>query len=85
MATSIPPSSGATFREYNFSATADGQIVVTHAIEDAIDGTDTLRNIERIQFAGGESLNMIVGTSATTSLTAHQAMTSSWALRAMTF
>ena len=48
--------------EYAFSATADGQVIVTHAIEDALDGTDRLRNIEKIQFADGGALNIIVGT-----------------------
>ena len=33
--------------EYAFSATADGQLIVTHAIEDQLDGTDRLRNIEQ--------------------------------------
>ncbi|RYZ03110.1 MAG: hypothetical protein EON61_15580, partial [Alphaproteobacteria bacterium] len=48
--------------EYAFSATADGQVIVTHAIEDALDGSDQLRNIERVQFADGSALNIIVGT-----------------------
>ena len=39
--------------EYAFSATADGQVIVSHAIEDQIDGTDSLRNIEKVQFADG--------------------------------
>ena len=48
--------------EYAFSATADGQVIVTHAVEDALDGTDRLRNIEKVQFATGNALNIIVGT-----------------------
>lgn len=48
--------------EYAFSATADGQVVVQHAIEDQIDGTDRLRNVERVQFSDGNALNIIVGT-----------------------
>lgn len=48
--------------EYAFSATADGQVIVSHAIEDSLDGTDKLRNIERAQFADGGALNIIVGT-----------------------
>ena len=48
--------------EYAFSATADGQVIVTHAIEDSLDGTDRLRNIERVQFLDGGALNIIVGT-----------------------
>ena len=48
--------------EYAFSATADGQVIVTHAVEDALDGTDRLRNIEKIQFSEGNALNIIVGT-----------------------
>ena len=48
--------------EYAFSATADGQLIVTHAIEDQLDGTDRLRNIERLQFLDGNALNIVVGT-----------------------
>ncbi len=48
--------------EYAFSATTDGQVIVTHAVEDAIDGSDRLRNIEKVEFAGGGALNIIVGT-----------------------
>ncbi|MGV3576670.1 MAG: peroxidase family protein, partial [Devosia sp.] len=48
--------------EYAFSATADGQVIVTHAVENAIDGSDRLRNIEKVEFAGGGALNIIVGT-----------------------
>ena len=54
-----------TAGEYAFSATADGQVIVQHAIEDAIDGTDRLRNIEKIKFTGDDpdsTLNIIVGT-----------------------
>ena len=48
--------------EYAFSATADGQVVVTHAVEDSLDGSDKLRNIEKVQFLDGGALNIIVGT-----------------------
>ena len=48
--------------EYTFSATTDGQVIVSHAIEDSLDGTDRLRNIERVQFGTGNALNVIVGT-----------------------
>jgi Ca2+-binding RTX toxin-like protein len=48
--------------EYAFSATADGQVIVTHAVEDSLDGTDRLRNIEQVQFATGNALNIVVGT-----------------------
>ncbi len=48
--------------EYAFSATTDGQVIVTHAVEDAIDGSDRLRNIEKVEFATGGALNIIVGT-----------------------
>ena len=48
--------------EYAFSATSDGQVIVSHAIEDSLDGTDRLRNIEKIQFLDGGALNIIVGT-----------------------
>jgi Ca2+-binding RTX toxin-like protein len=48
--------------EYAFNATADGQLIVQHAIEDQIDGTDRLRGIERVEFLGGGALNIIIGT-----------------------
>ena len=48
--------------EYAFSATADGQVIVTHAIENSLDGTDRLRNIEKVEFSDGGALNIIVGT-----------------------
>ncbi|MFP3543913.1 peroxidase family protein [Rhizobium sp. SIMBA_035] len=48
--------------EYAFSATTDGQVIVAHAVEDAIDGSDRLRNIEKVEFATGNALNIIVGT-----------------------
>jgi Ca2+-binding RTX toxin-like protein len=48
--------------EYAFSATADGQVIVSHAVEDSLDGTDRLRNIERVQFLDGAPLNIFVGT-----------------------
>ncbi len=48
--------------EYAFSATADGQVIVQHAIDAQIDGTDRLRNMERVQFSDGNALNIIVGT-----------------------
>jgi Ca2+-binding RTX toxin-like protein len=54
--------------EYAFSATNDGQVIVTHAIENAIDGSDRLRNMERVEFATGNALNIIVGTPAADTL-----------------
>jgi len=48
--------------EYAFSATTDGQVIVTHAVENAIDGSDRLRNIEKVEFATGGALNIITGT-----------------------
>ena len=48
--------------EYAFSATADGQVIVSHAVEDSLDGTDRLRNIEQVQFSTGNALNVIMGT-----------------------
>ncbi len=48
--------------EYAFSATADGQVIVTHAVEDSLDGSDKLRNIERVVFSDNSPLNIIVGT-----------------------
>ena len=46
---------------YSFSVTADGRLVVSHAVVDGIDGTDQLRNIERLQFTDG-SYAIIMGT-----------------------
>ena len=46
---------------YSFSVTADGRLVVSHAIVDGIDGTDTLSNIERLQFTDG-TYAIILGT-----------------------
>ena len=57
--------------EYAFSATADGQVIVSHAIEDSLDGTDRLRNIEKIQFLDGGALNIIVGTPGNDTLEWH--------------
>ncbi|MDC9825127.1 peroxidase family protein [Devosia sp. ZB163] len=48
--------------EYTFAATADGQVIVTHAIENQLDGTDKLRNIEKVEFLDGNALNIITGT-----------------------
>ncbi|MBR1266089.1 hypothetical protein JQ629_01040 [Bradyrhizobium sp. AUGA SZCCT0222] len=55
--------------EYAFSATAAGELIVSHAVEDSLDGTDRLRNIERLQFADGNPLNIIVGTAGNDTLT----------------
>ena len=46
---------------YSFSTTADGKLVVSHAVEDGIDGTDTLTGIERLQFSDG-TYGIIMGT-----------------------
>jgi hypothetical protein len=54
--------------EYAFSATSDGQVIVTHAVENAIDGSDRLRNMEKIEFSTGNALNIIVGTPAADTL-----------------
>jgi Ca2+-binding RTX toxin-like protein len=48
--------------EYAFSATADGQVIVTHAVEDSLDGSDRLSNMEQAQFLDGGVLNIRVGT-----------------------
>ncbi|RXT55619.1 hypothetical protein B6S44_09420 [Bosea sp. Tri-44] len=65
-ADAIPDIDTAKFRggrgEYAFSATADGQVIVSHVVEDSLDGTDRLRNIERVEFLAGGPLNIIVGT-----------------------
>ena len=47
--------------EYIFAGNADGSIQVTHTIEDG-DGSDKIRNIERLEFAGGQSFNIVMGT-----------------------
>ena len=47
---------------YAFSATADGQVIVTDTSELNLDGSDRLRNIERVEFADNNPLNIIVGT-----------------------
>ena len=46
---------------YSFSTTIEGKLVVSHAIEDGIDGTDTLSGIERLQFTDG-TYGIIMGT-----------------------
>ena len=80
--------------EYAFSATADGQVIVSHAVEDSLDGTDRLRNIERVQFADGDALEhhrrharqrrRVNGTARTTSCSALAATTCSTAATATT-
>jgi len=47
---------------YAFSARPDGTLVVTHTGGLATDGTDMLRNIERLQFSDGSAINVIIGT-----------------------
>ncbi len=47
--------------EYAFAGNADGTVQVTHTIEDQLDGSDKIRNIERLQFSDG-SLGLVVGT-----------------------
>ena len=54
--------------EYAFAGNADGSVQVTHAIEDALDGSDKLWNIERLQFLD-RTLGLIVGTDAGETLT----------------
>ena len=49
--------------EYTFGSDAAGNVIVTHAIEDALDGTDKLRNIERLQFLDA-NVGLVVGTAA---------------------
>jgi Ca2+-binding RTX toxin-like protein len=48
--------------EYAFAGNPDGTLQVTHAIEDQLDGSDKLKNIERVEFNGGDALNIRVGT-----------------------
>jgi Ca2+-binding RTX toxin-like protein len=47
--------------EYTFGSDANGRVTVTHSIEDALDGSDTLIGIERLQFTDG-TLALVVGT-----------------------
>jgi Ca2+-binding RTX toxin-like protein len=53
---------------YRFGATGDGLITVTDIGLDPIDGSDRLRNIERVQFADA-SLGVITGTAGNDTLT----------------
>ncbi|MBT1515796.1 hypothetical protein KIP88_35580 [Bradyrhizobium sp. SRL28] len=49
--------------EYTFGSDANGMVTVTHTIEDSLDGSDKLRNIERLQFLDA-TVGLIVGTAA---------------------
>ncbi|TWT01670.1 peroxidase family protein [Reyranella sp. CPCC 100927] len=49
--------------EYAFGTTAAGEVTVTHIVEDSLDGSDRLRNIERLQFLDG-TVGLVVGTGA---------------------
>ncbi|MBY2949258.1 peroxidase family protein [Rhizobium leguminosarum] len=49
--------------DYTFGATADGQVTVTDVTEINLDGSDRLRNVERLQFTDG-AVGLIVGTEA---------------------
>ncbi len=53
--------------EYTFGSDANGNVTVTHAIEDSLDGSDKLRNIERVQFLDG-TVGLIVGTAGNDTL-----------------
>ncbi len=46
---------------FTFSLNADGKLVVTHAVEDALEGSDTLSGIEQLRFADG-TYAIIMGT-----------------------
>ena len=60
--------------EYTFGSDANGMVTVTHAIEDSLDGSDKLRNIERLQFLDA-TVGLIVGTAGNDTSTAPPAMT----------
>ncbi|MDP9812280.1 Ca2+-binding RTX toxin-like protein [Rhizobium tibeticum] len=47
--------------EYAFAGNADGSIQITHTIEDQLDGSDKVRNIEKLQFLDG-TMGILVGT-----------------------
>lgn len=47
--------------EYAFAGNADGSIQVTHTIEDQLDGSDKVRNVERLQFLDS-TMGIVVGT-----------------------
>ena len=51
--TSTRPSSKVHVLTIRFSATADGQVIVTDVTELNIDGSDRLRDIERLEFSDG--------------------------------
>ncbi|HWV22207.1 MAG TPA: peroxidase family protein [Devosia sp.] len=55
----------AVFRDvstnFSFSLDADGRLLVSHAIEDGIEGTDTLSGIERLRFTDG-TYAIVMGT-----------------------
>jgi Ca2+-binding RTX toxin-like protein len=53
--------------DYAFGSTADGMLTVTDVGLDPIDGSDKLRNIERLQFADA-TLGIIVGTAGNDTL-----------------
>ena len=59
---STPQSIRACVPNNTFAGNADGSLQVTHAIEDQLDGSKKLRNIERLQFSDGGALNIVVGT-----------------------
>ncbi|SEI17413.1 Ca2+-binding protein, RTX toxin-related [Rhizobium tibeticum] len=47
--------------EYAFAGNADGSIQITHTIEDQLDGSDKIRNVEKLQFLDG-TMGILVGT-----------------------
>ena len=55
--------------DYAFSATTDGQVIVTDITELNLDGSDKLRGIEQVRFGATDTLNIIVGTAGNDTLT----------------
>ena len=53
--------------EYTFGSDASGMVTVTHTVEDPLDGSDKLRNIERLQFLDA-TVGLIVGTAGNDTL-----------------
>ncbi|MBR1187294.1 peroxidase family protein [Bradyrhizobium sp. AUGA SZCCT0160] len=47
--------------EYTFGNDVNGMVTVTHTIEDSLDGSDKLRNIERLQFLD-TTVGLVIGT-----------------------
>jgi Ca2+-binding RTX toxin-like protein len=54
--------------DYTFGATADGLLTVTDIRANPLDGSDKLRNIERLRFSDNSELAILIGTDAADTL-----------------